>query len=338
MKGLLITDHKEEPLQLAEIEKPIVGVGQVLIHMKAVALNRRDQWIRQGMYPNIQFGTVLGSDGAGIVSAVGEGVSNDWLNKEVIVNPNVNWGDDPKAQSAEYSVLGMPTHGTFAEYITVGIDRLIDKPRHMTWSEAAALPLAGLTAYRALFHHGEVSKGKNVLISGVGGGVAQFAFQFSLAAGANVYVTSGNQEKLDKCISMGAKGEYSYKEEGWFKKAHQETGGFDVVIDSAGGNQLNDFIKIMKPAGRIVFYGATNGTPQKLDMFRMFWNQITLQGSTMGNDQEFKEMVSFVNDHQLKPIVDSVRPFDQMLSAFNDMKAGKHFGKLVVKIGQRLIS
>ena len=151
-------------------------------------------------------------------------------------------------------------------------------------------------------------------------------FQFSLAAGANVYVTSGNQEKLDKCISMGAKGEYSYKEEGWFKKAHQETGGFDVVIDSAGGNQLNDFIKIMKPAGRIVFYGATNGTPQKLDMFRMFWNQITLQGSTMGNDQELKEMVSFVNDHQLKPIVDSVRPFDQMLSAFNDMKAGKHFG------------
>ena len=119
-------------------------------------------------------------------------------------------------------------------------------------------------------------------------------------------------------------------------RLHQaDTGGFDVVIDSAGGNQLNDFIKIMKPAGRIVFYGATNGTPQKLDMFRMFWNQITLQGSTMGNDQEFKEMVSFVNDHHLKPIVDSVRPFDQMLSAFNDMKAGKHFGKLVVKIGQR---
>lgn len=331
MKGLLITDHNEEPLVLSEIEKPQAGMGQVLIQVKAVALNRRDQWIRQGMYPNIQFGTVLGSDGAGIISEVGEGVSTDWLEKEVIINPNVNWGEDPNAQSAAYSVLGMPSQGTFAEYLAVGIDRLTEKPTHLTWSEAAALPLAGLTAYRALFHHGTASKEKNVLISGVGGGVAQFAFQFAVAAGANVYVTSGNQEKLDKCISMGAQGGYSYKEEGWFKKAHQETGGFDVVIDSAGGNQLNDFIKIMKPAGKIVFYGATNGTPQKLDMFRMFWNQITLQGSTMGNDQEFKGMISFVNEHQVKPIVDSVRPFDQIISAFDDMKAGRQFGKLVVE-------
>lgn len=332
MKGLLITDHKEEPLVLSEIEKPKAGMGQVLIHVKAVALNRRDQWIRQGMYPNIQFGTVLGSDGAGIVSEVGEGVSTDWLDKEIIINPNLNWGEDSKAQSAEYSVLGMPSQGTFAEYIAVGIDRLTEKPTHLTWSEAAALPLAGLTAYRALFHHGTTSAGKNVLISGVGGGVAQFAFQFAVAAGANVYVTSGNQEKLDKCVSMGAQGGYSYKEEGWFKAAQADTGGFDVVIDSAGGNQLNDFIKIMKPAGRIVFYGATNGTPQKLDMFRMFWNQITLQGSTMGNDQEFMEMVSFVNKHQVKPIVDSVRPFDQIISAFDDMKAGKQFGKLVFSV------
>lgn len=330
MKALIITDQSE-PIRIVEkpIPKPIKG--QVRVKLKAVALNRRDQWIRQGMYPNIQFGTVLGSDGAGIVSAVGQGVSSDWLDKEVIINPNVNWGENPKAQSAEYSVLGMPSHGTFAEYIAVNVDRVIDKPNHMTWSEAAALPLAGLTAYRALFHHGTTTKGKNVLISGVGGGVAQFAFQFAVAAGANVYVTSGNQEKLDKCISMGAKGGYSYKDEGWFKAAQADTNGFDVVIDSAGGNQLNDFIKIMKPAGRIVFYGATNGTPQKLDMFRMFWNQITLQGSTMGNDKEFEEMVSFVNDHELKPIVDSVRPFDQIISAFDDMKSGKHFGKLVAE-------
>jgi len=330
MKGLLITDNQEEPLLISDIPKPVVQKGQVLVCIKAAALNRRDQWIRQGMYPNIQFGTVLGSDGAGLVEEIGAGVSEDWIGKEVIINPNVNWGNDPRAQAPDYSVLGMPTQGTFAEYIVVDADRLAFKPDHLNWSEAAALPLAGLTAFRALFHHGKAAAGKNVLISGVGGGVAQFAFQFALASGANVYVTSGSQEKMDKCLDMGAKAAYSYREEAWFKKAQKETGGFDVVIDSAGGNQVNDFIKIMKPAGRITFYGATNGTPEKLDMFRMFWNQITLQGSTMGNDQEFEAMVAFVNEHQIKPIVDSVRSFDQIISAFDEMKAGKQFGKLVV--------
>lgn len=332
MRALLITDNPSEPLSIADVTKPVVGKGEVLVRLRAAALNRRDQWIRQGMYPNIQFGTVLGSDGAGIVEEIGEGVSSHWKDKEVIINPNVSWGNDPKAQSAQYSVLGMPTQGTFGEYIRVSEDRLAEKPTHLDWSQAAALPLAGLTAYRALFHHGQATKDLNVLISGVGGGVAQFAFQFALATGANVFVTSGSQEKMDKCLAMGAKGAYSYREEAWFKTALKETGGFDVVIDSAGGSQINDFIKIMKPAGRIVFYGATNGTPEKLDMFRMFWNQITLQGSTMGNDQEFANMIAFVNEHKIKPIVDSVRPFEDIISAYDDMKSGKQFGKIVIEI------
>ena len=330
MKGLLITDQAE-PLLLSEIEKPIADVGQVVVQLKAVALNRRDQWIRQGMYPNIQFNTVLGSDGAGVVESVGPNVSSGLIGKEVIINPNVNWGDNPKAQSADYSVLGMPTNGTFAEYIAVDADRLADKPNHLSWTDAAALPLGGLTAYRALFRQGQLKFGQNVLISGVGGGVAQFAFLFAMAAGANVYVTSGSEEKITKCISQGAKGGYNYRENAWFKAAAKETGGIDLVIDSAGGDQINDFIKLMKPAGRIVFYGATNGTPKNLDMFRLFWNQVTLQGSTMGNDEEFETMLSFVNTHQIQPIVDSVRPFGQIISAFDDMKAGKQFGKLVVE-------
>ncbi|MFY0592914.1 zinc-binding dehydrogenase [Roseivirga sp.] len=329
MKALLITDQ-QEPLLISEIDKPKLGPNQVLVRLKAVALNRRDQWIRQGMYPNIQFGSVLGSDGAGIVERVGSEVSDSLIDHEVIINPNVNWGKNEMAQSSDYSVLGMPENGTFAEYIVVHENRLADKPEHLSWNEAAALPLGGLTAFRAIFHHGHLKPGDNVLISGVGGGVAQFAFLFSLAIGANVYVTSGADEKVAKCIASGAKGGFNYKEESWFKAAQKASGGFDVVIDSAGGNQINDFIKIMKPAGRIVFYGATNGTPQKLDMFRMFWNQITLQGSTMGNDHEFEEMVAFVKRHEVHPVIDSVRPFHDIISAFDDMKAGKQFGKLVV--------
>ncbi len=329
MLAITITDQSE-PIQLAEKPIPTPNKDQALIKLKASALNRRDQWIRQGMYPGIQFGTTLGSDGAGIVEAVGDDANKGLIGKEVMINPNMNWGEDPAVQSSDYHIAGMPTDGTLAEYIVVDVNQLVAKPSYLSWEEAAALPLGGLTAYRACFHHGQIKFGKNVLISGVGGGVAQFAFQFALAVGANVYVTSGSEDKREKCLQMGAKGAFDYKSETWFKEALKETGGFDTVIDSAGGDQVNTFIKIMKPAGTIVFYGATNGTPKNLDMFRMFWNQITLQGSTMGNDIEFCEMVSFVDQHQIKPIVDSLFDLKDAHEAFDKIKNGV-FGKVVMK-------
>lgn len=332
MKALLLVDNPDNKLEFQEADKPVPGKDHVLIRIKAAALNRRDEWIRQGKYPGIRFETILGSDGAGVVESAGAGVASDFVGKEVVINPNMNWGENPAVQAADYHIVGMPTNGTFAEYLVVNAKQVFEKPLHLSWSAAAALPLGGLTAYRAVFHHGQVSGGQNVLISGIGGGVAQFAFQFALAAGAKVYVTSGQQEKLDKAVTMGAQVGFNYKEEGWQKTAVKQSGGFDCVIDSAGGDQLNDFVKMMKPAGRIVFYGATNGMPAKLDMFRMFWNQITLQGSTMGNDTEFASMVQFVADHKIEPVIDSIRPFDQIVSAFDDMRDGKQFGKLVVSM------
>lgn len=328
MKAIIISDQAE-PIQIFEKEVPKPHAGEVLVQIMAAALNRRDQWIREGMYPGIVKGTTLGSDGAGIVAQVGEGVSEEWLNKEVVINPNNDWGDDPAVQSTDYHILGMPNDGTLAEYVVVSVDRLHEKPIHLNWQQAAALPLGGLTAYRAVFYHAQVKAGKKVLISGVGGGVAQFAFQFALAAGADVFVTSGSTEKLEKCLEMGAAAGFNYKEEGWQKKAKSIAGGFDAVIDSAGGDQLNDFVKLMNPAGRIVFYGATNGMPTKLDVFKMFWNQLTIQGSTMGNDKEFGEMIDFVAKHQLVPIVDSVFQLNDGIQAFNKIKLGV-FGKVVI--------
>ncbi len=330
MKALQIT--AEHQIEICEVDKPAIKSNQALVKVSAVALNRRDQWIREGMYPNIQFGTTLGSDACGEVVEVANDVNQSWLNKKVLINPNVNWGDNPKAQAADYSVLGMPVPGTFAEYIIVDIDRLIEKPEYLKDEQAAAIPLGGLTAYRAIMTHGQLQSGDTVLISGFGGGVGQFAFQFAVAAGAEVYITSGSQSKIDQAISMGAKAGFNYKDENWAKEAYKVSGGFDIVIDSAGGDQINTFIKIMRPAGRIVFYGATNGMPAKLDMFRMFWNQVTLQGSTMGNDQEFVEMIHFIESHQLVPVIDSVRPFDDILGAFDQMKTGDRIGKLVVNM------
>lgn len=327
MKALQIT--AEHTIEIREVNQPTLGINQVLVKTSAVALNRRDQWIREGMYPNIKFGTILGSDACGEVVKVGENSIENWLGKKVVINPNVNWGDNLAVQSAEYSVLGMPIDGTFAEYIVVNVDRLAEKSNHLSDEQAAALPLGGLTAYRAIMNHGQLKQSDTVLISGFGGGVAQFACQFGIAVEADVYVTSGNQEKIDQAKAIGAKGGFNYKEENWAKDALETSGGFDVVIDSAGGDQINTFIKMMRPSGRIVFYGATNGMPTKIDVFRMFWNQITLQGSTMGNDQEFIDMIQFVEQHKLLPIIDSVRNFGEIIDAFDQMQSGNRSGKLV---------
>lgn len=330
MKAITIS-NQSEPIQIVEKEVPKPSAHEVLVKLHAAALNRRDQWIREGMYPGIVQGTTLGSDGAGTVESLGDDVDDSWLNKEVIINPNINWGKNPDAQSSDYTILGMPSDGTMAEYVVVNADRLHLKPDHLQWEGAAALPLGGLTAFRAAFHHGHIHPTEKVLISGVGGGVAQFAFQFAVAVGAEVYVTSGQDSKIDKCVELGAKAGFNYKNEGWQKEAVKQSGGFDVVIDSAGGDQLNDFIKMMRPAGRIVFYGATNGMPTKLDVFRMFWNQITIQGSTMGSDEEFAEMLDLINRYEIHPIIDSVHSLEDGVDAFDRIKSVV-FGKVVLRM------
>lgn len=329
MKALIIAENNQ--LEFIDTKIPEPKENEVLLKIGAVALNHRDQFIREGQYPGIKIGTILGSDACGTVIKTGAQVDAAWESKEVVINPNIDWGENDKVQSSSYHILGTPTDGVFSEYVTVAVDKIIEKPPHLTMTTAAALPLGGMTAYRALFHHGKCEKSENVLISGVGGGVAQFAFQFALAAGAHVYVTSGDATKRTKSIELGALDAFDYKDVDWVKTAKAKSGGFDLVIDSAGGDGINDLIKLMKPAGRIVFYGATTGKPKSLDIHRMFWNQISLQGSTMANDDEFKAMLDFVRKNRIEPIIDSVRPFDEIVDAFDLMKSGKQFGKLVAE-------
>src|SRR5882672_7765549 len=298
MKALILASSGQ--IELREIPKPSLSPRKALVKMKAVALNRRDDWIREGKYPGIRFGVTMGSDGAGIVEEVSDETNRDWIGQEVVINPNIDWGPDPEVQAKNYTILGMPVNGTFAEYIVVNIDRLQHKPFHLDFLQAATLPLGGLTAFRALFRRGGLREGQTVLISGFGGGVAQFAFLFAKAVGANVYITSGSDEKIARALKMGAKGAYNYKKESNYSDLWKTKGGFDLVIDSAGGDQLNNFVKVLKPNGKIVFYGATNGLPTKLDLFRMFWNQLSLNGTTMGNDHEFNEMLSYVSKHQIR--------------------------------------
>jgi len=330
VKGLVLVGPGQ--IDWREFDKPVPTAGQALVKMKAASMNRRDEWIKEGKYPNIRYGNILGSDGSGVVEAVGDNKDAAWVEKEVVINPNVNWGPDPNVQSKSYSILGMPVNGTFAEYCLVDVDRLQSKPGHLDVVHAAAIPLGGLTAYRALFRQGGLRSGQNVLVSGFGGGVAQFCFFFAQAAGANVYVTSGSDAKLARALKLGAKGAFNYKKEGNYSELWKTKGGFDLIIDSAGGDQVNNFIKILKPNGKLVFYGATNGLPAKLDLYRMFWNHLTLQGTTMGNDQEFMEMLMFIGKHQIRPLVDSIRPFSRLPESFADILLPDKVGKIVFKM------
>lgn len=333
MKALVLTGNKPDPISIQEMTLPALQAGEVRVRVLAAALNRRDQWIRVGKYPGIKEGTILGSDGCGIVEQVGDSSLEHWLGKEVVINPNIGWGPDPMVQAADYHILGMPTHGTFAEYVQVKADRLHEKPAHLSAEEAAAMPLGGLTAFRAVFTHGGLHGGKDILVTGIGGGVSQFAFQYGIAVGAGVYVTSGDDEKLAKAQELGVHKGFNYREEGWTKAAAKERGGFDVIVDSAGGKQFGDLVKMLKPGGVLVFYGASNGLPEGIDLFRMFWNQSRIQGSTMGNDREFEDMLTFASAQTLRPIIDSVTPFADAVSAFDKMAQGKQFGKLVLKMG-----
>jgi zinc-binding alcohol dehydrogenase/oxidoreductase len=332
LKAIVLNRAVEDKIAFTDVVLPELKDDEVKIRVKAAALNHRDEWARQGLYPNLKDGVVMGSDGAGIVVEVGENVSQDWIGKKVIINPANNWGTNEKAQTRDFHILGMPSNGTLAEFVQVKADRVHEKPAYLSWEEAASLPLAGLTAYRALLVQGGLQMGEKVLVTGFGGGVAQFATQFALAHGAEVYVSSSSPEKIKKALSLGAKGGFDYSDKNWSEKALEETGGFDLVVDSAMGDTLNHLINVLKPGGKLVYYGATRGNPTEINARKVFWNQLQLIGSTMGSDNNFKDMLSFVSIHKIKPLVDQIFDLNDAVGAFDRIKAGKQLGKIVVKV------
>ena len=316
---------------IEEIAKPTLQPNEASVKMVSAALNHRDEWIRQGKYAKIIYPAVVGSDGCGVIETVANTEHRNLIGQRVIINPNINWGNNTKSQSGEYSILGMPSTGTLSEYCNIPIDRLHYAPAHLTSVQAAAIPLAGLTAYRALFTQGNLRPNHSVLITGIGGGVALFALQFAVAIGARVFVTSSNEEKIDKAIQLGAEGGINYTKNEWHKDLLKISAGYDLIIDSAGGTQFNTLLNIAKPGGCIVVYGATHGVLTEFDIRKVFWKQLRIIGSTMGSDEDFSDMIDFVTTHKVVPVVDPVRPFDDVLTAFDRMKEGKQFGKLVIE-------
>ena len=329
-------DTLNHPVVLRDIPQPSPAVGQVLVRLHAAALNHRDVFIQRGQYAGIRLPCTLGSDGAGTVAAHGAAVPPDTpaVGAAVVINPGWGWGDNPRAQGRDFRVLGMPDPGTWAEYIAVPASYLRPRPAHLGWAEAAALPLAGLTAYRAAFVRAQAQAGERVLVTGVGGGVALLAAQLCAAQGCQVWVTSGDEAKLARALALpGIRGGTNYRADNWEKTLVQQAGGsFDVIIDSAGGSAFGALLDAAAPGGRIVFYGGTLGAIPQLPPAKVFWKQLSLLGSTMGSPADFDALLALVAAHKITPIVDEIFPLTAAEAALRRLEAGGQFGKIVLAL------
>jgi zinc-binding alcohol dehydrogenase/oxidoreductase len=323
----------QHPSVVEEVTKPKPVKDQLLIKLNYAALNHRDLWIlhEQNNVTN-PGGIILGSDGAGVVEMVGEDADPSWIGAEVIINPSLEWGDNPIVNGNSFKILGFPDHGTFAEYIVISKKYVFEKPENLSLEEAAAIPLSGLTAYRALFSKARLRAKEKVLITGAGGAVALMALQYAAAYQARVYVTSSSEQKIQKAKTLGAVDGFNYKDSDWVQKAQKEAVGFDIIIDTAGGPDFQKLIELAMPGGRIVNFGRTAGNIGEINTRQLYSKQLSIFGTTMGTRDEFLSMLDFIESRKLKPVIDHVLPFNKIHEAIKRMEGSEQFGKIVLKI------
>jgi NADPH:quinone reductase-like Zn-dependent oxidoreductase len=318
-------------LVAVEWPDPEPGPSQVRVDLVAAALNRRDWWIvRDGDRAEP---VVLGSDGAGTVSAVGKGVEGIGLGDEVVINPSLDWGPSEEAGGPDFRILGVPDQGTFAEQIVVAAHQVRPRPQKLTWVESAALPLAGLTAWRAVVTLARARLGRTILVPGAGGGVATFAIQIGAALGARVLVTSSSPEKIAHAEGLGAAGGVDYREEGWW----DELGVVDAVVDSVGPQVWPGALRALRPGGILVSFGDTGGEQASVDLATLFLCWLRIHGTTMGSPREFDALLAHVAEASWRPVVDSVYPLRDAARALERLDAPERVGKVVLAIDERAL-
>jgi NADPH:quinone reductase-like Zn-dependent oxidoreductase len=317
--------HEGGELRYEEAPDPVAGPGEVVVELRRAAVNRRDLLVRSPPGPAYQFHLPLvpGSDGAGVRRDSGE---------EVVIYPGLGWGEREDAAGPEWRVLGGPDDGTYAELVKVPAENVFPKPRRFSWDEAAAFPLAALTAYRALFAVGRLERGETALVLGAGSGVSTFAVQLASQAGVRVLVTSSSREKIDHARRLGAEDGVLYTEGDWADEVRSMSGGegVDLVLDSVGPT-WGDSLRCLRRGGRLVVMGGTGGPSVELDVRFVYLSWLSILGTTMGSGRDFAALMRMVEEGSWSPVIDSVRPLAETVAAQDRMKAGEHFGKLVLQ-------
>jgi zinc-binding alcohol dehydrogenase/oxidoreductase len=324
-----------DKLSYEDVPEPEPGPGETVVRLHAAALNRRDLFATYGQYPGVKpdiLPCILGSDGSGEVVARGEGATGPDEGTEVVINPALYWGDDPRKPGKEYRILGLPDDGTFAQFVKVPAENVFPKPSHLSHEEAAAIPLGALTAYRALVTRGEVKEGETVVVPGIGSGVATFVVQMAAALGARVFVTSGSDEKIEKAKEFGAEGGVNYNSEDWSKQLKSMTGGVDLSVDHVGGEAFNALVSLAKPGSRIVAFGATAGPTPKAMTIRIALKHLDVLGTAMGTNEEFGAMLDLYAEHGLRPTINETFSLEETAAALKHMEEGKGIGKIVLDV------
>ncbi len=342
MKALVFYEHGGiEKLQIADLPKPTIGADDVLINVKASALNRLDLFVREGL-PGLKLPMphIPGSDGAGIIAEVGAHVRALKVGQRVTINPGLSCGAcefclaGEQSLCGDFKILGEHCAGTAAEFTRAPATNVLPIPDDFPFEQAAAAPLVFLTAWRALTSRAQVRAGEDVLILGAGGGASTAAIQIAKKAGARVFVTSSSDAKLQKAKELGANVLINYATQEWDKEIYKLTNkrGVDVVFESVGAAVWLKAIRALRRGGRLVTIGATTGANPPEEIRQIFWKQVDILGSTMSNQREFSEVMKLVLRGELKPVIDIVLPLERAQDAHARLASGQQFGKIVLKI------
>jgi NADPH:quinone reductase-like Zn-dependent oxidoreductase len=338
VKAIRIHEHGGlDVLKYEDVPVPEIGSGEALIRVKACALNYLDIWVRRGL-PGLKLPHIPGCDIAGTLEALGEGVQGYEVGERVVINPGVSCGECEYCRRGEdslcdtYHIIGEHVDGGYAEFAKVPARNLMRIPEGFSFEEAAAAPLVFQTAWRALISRAGLRPGEDVLILGAGGGVGTACVQIAKLTGARVFAVAGTGEKLEKLKELGADELINYTEADFGKEAWRLTNkrGVDVVVDSIGEATWEKSLRALAKDGRLVTFGATSGPMPPTNVPLVFWRQLRIIGTTMGNRNEFFDVMKLIWDRKLQPIVDRVFPLSEAAEAQRLMEARQHFGKLVL--------
>ncbi len=340
VKALYFETHGElDVVKYGDVPDPECGRGEVVVRVRACALNFLDIWVRRG-WPglDLEMPHWCGADVAGEIADIGPDVAGWQIGQRVVLDPGINLSKDEYTRRGEdsvspnYHVLGEHMRGGAAEYLKVPIDNLAAIPDGFDFAEAAAPILVTLTAWRMLMHRAALRAGESVLVVGAGGGVNSMAIQVAKLAGATVYVVAANPEKSERARQLGADIVLDRSKVNWGKEIYKITAkrGVDVVVDNVGKATINTSMKTVARGGRIVIVGNTSGPQAKIDIRYIFGKQISLIGSTMGSHQDFQDILKLLWTGRLKPVIHHVMPLSEGREAYQMMESGQLFGKIVL--------
>ncbi|MHC4432694.1 MAG: zinc-binding dehydrogenase, partial [Planctomycetota bacterium] len=314
------------------------------LEVRSAGLNHLDIWVRKGRgVAERSEPQILGSDAAGVVIAVGSRVTGVDIGDEVILNPGLSCGccdyckRGEQSECPSFGIVGISRQGTFAEQVAVPARNVAPKPSHLSFNEAGAFVLAQLTAWRMLMTRAKLRPGQTVLIHGIGGGVALYALQLAKLASARAIVTSSSDQKLERARQTGADETINYNAVDDVAQCVKDLTsgmGVDIVIDTVGAATWPIDFSAVRRGGKIVLCGVTSDAKAVTDLRALYWNQLTIMGSTMGSDEDFRHMVEAVTAARLRPVIDSAMPLEDIKDAMSKMETAEQFGKIVLEVSK----